>query len=415
MTEASKSCGSNCQQDQHQIQDAEISERLNHIKNKILVMSGKGGVGKSSVAAYLAVALAKGGYKVGLMDIDLHGPSIPRLLGLAGNIQPSFNPGKALPINFMPNLHVISIESLMGENKDVATIWRGPLKIGVIRQFISDIEWPDLDYLVIDSPPGTGDEPLTIAQTIPDAKALVVTTPQEISLADVRKSINFCRQVKMQILGLVENMSGLQCPHCAKTIDLFKARGGQMIANKEHLPLLASLPIEPEVVRMGDAGGLADLYDGQLPFTREFDKIVKEVVKANKKEDFVAVQEQKETKEREVGLASMIKFAVPTAGGKLCAHFGHCDQFALIETEDGKIKDQSMHTPPPHEPGVLPRWLHEKGAHVIIAGGMGASAQQIFNENGIKVITGAPMDTPEVLVNQYLSETLVTGSNVCDH
>jgi len=191
----------------------------------------------------------------------------------------------------MPNLHVISIESLMGDDKDVATIWRGPLKIGVIRQFISDIEWPNLDYLVIDSPPGTGDEPLTIAQTIPDAKALVVTTPQEISLADVRKSINFCRQVKMQILGLVENMSGLQCPHCAKTIDLFKSRGGRMIANKEHLPLLASLPIEPEVVRMGDAGSLADLYDDQLPFTREFDKIVKEVVKANKKEDFVEENE----------------------------------------------------------------------------------------------------------------------------
>ena len=142
----------NHQKDQHQIQDAEIRERLNHIKNKILVMSGKGGVGKSSVAAYLAVALAKGNYKVGLMDIDLHGPSIPRLLGLNGHIKPSINPGKAIPVDFTPNLQVIPIESLMGEDKDRATIWRGPLKIGVIRQFISDIEWSDLDYLVIDSP-----------------------------------------------------------------------------------------------------------------------------------------------------------------------------------------------------------------------------------------------------------------------
>jgi ATP-binding protein involved in chromosome partitioning len=186
-----ETCGLNTPKDQHDIQDAEIRETLKHIKNKILVMSGKGGVGKSSVAAYLSVSLAKKGHKVGLMDVDLHGPSIPRLLGLRGSIQPSYHPGKAVPVNYLPNMQVISIESLMGENKDAATIWRGPLKIGVIRQFISDIEWSNLDYLVIDSPPGTGDEPLTVAQTIADAVALIVTTPQEISLADVRKSIDF--------------------------------------------------------------------------------------------------------------------------------------------------------------------------------------------------------------------------------
>jgi len=354
MAEASKSCGLNHKNDQHQIQDAEIRERLSHIKNKIMVMSGKGGVGKSSVAAYLSVALAKRGYKVGLMDIDLHGPSIPRLLGLDGHIQPSVNPGKAIPIDFMPNLQVMSIESLMGANRDVATIWRGPLKIGVIRQFISDIDWQDLDYLIIDSPPGTGDEPLTIAQTIPDAKALVVTTPQEISLADVRKSINFCRQVNMEILGLVENMSGLSCPHCGKPIELFKARGGRMIADKEHLPLLASLPIEPEVVQMGDAGSLADLYNTQLAFTRAFDSIVKEIVKTNKAEDVTSMQEPQETNMKKEGLESMIRIAIPTAEGKLCAHFGHCEQFALIETEEGRITGKSMHTPPPHEPGVPP-------------------------------------------------------------
>ena len=219
MAKGSQSCGLNSHKDQHAMQDAEIRERLTHIKNKVLVMSGKGGVGKSSVAAYLSVALTKKGYKVGLMDVDLHGPSIPRLLGLKGNIQPSFHPGKGLPVNFLKNMQVMSIESLMGENKDAATIWRGPLKIGVIKQFIADIEWSDLDYLIIDSPPGTGDEPLTVAQTIPDAMALIVTTPQEISLADVRKSINFCRQVKMKIIGVVENMSGLQCPHCEKNID----------------------------------------------------------------------------------------------------------------------------------------------------------------------------------------------------
>jgi len=402
------------QEDKHSMQDIEIKERLAHIKNKILVMSGKGGVGKSSIAAYLAVFLAHKGYKVGLMDVDLHGPSIPRLLGLTGGLLPSAQEGKAVPVQFLPNLEVISIESLMGENKDLATIWRGPIKIGVIRQFISDIDWSDLDYLIIDSPPGTGDEPLTVAQTIPDAKAVIVTTPQEISLADVRKSINFCRQVHMDILGIVENMSGLMCPHCGKRIDLFKSRGGQITAEKEKLTLLGSLPIEPEVVNRGDLGRLDDLMEKSNPFNREFEKIVEIIIQKTKKEAAPMKKDEKEPKAQKAPAQGVV-FAVPTAEGKLCSHFGHCDQFALIETESGEIKGKTMHTPPPHEPGVLPKWLHEMGAHIIIAGGMGSRAQGLFNENGIKVITGAPVDTPESLVRQYLSDSLVTGSNVCDH
>ncbi|MBW1666909.1 MAG: P-loop NTPase [Deltaproteobacteria bacterium] len=409
-------CSVSSNRDQeHQRQDAEIRETLSHIKNKILVMSGKGGVGKSSVAAYLAILLARKGLKVGLMDIDLHGPSIPRLLGLKEDIRAVSEKGKAEPIHFLPNLQVISIESLMGENKDMATIWRGPLKIGVIRQFISDIDWPDLDFLIIDSPPGTGDEPLTVAQTIPDAKAVIVTTPQEISLADVRKSINFCRHVNMSILGIVENMSGLVCPHCGKSIDLFSARGGQLTAKKENIPLLASLPIEPEFVRKGDSGRLADFTDENLAFVQEFNKMVEKITQASKtkaKEVSTAMEKQED---KSVQPKDRILFAVPVAGGKLSAHFGHCEQFALVETEGGKIKGKTMHTPPAHEPGVLPKWLHEKGAHIIIAGGMGTRAQQIFNENGIRVITGAPAGSPEELVSQYLSETLETGDNLCDH
>ncbi|MBW1997417.1 MAG: P-loop NTPase [Deltaproteobacteria bacterium] len=410
-----KTCESNRNQDERQIQEAEIRERLQHIKNKIIIMSGKGGVGKSSIAAYLAVLLAKKGLSVGLMDVDLHGPSIPRMLGLRGSIQPSARPGKAMPVRFMPNLHVISIESLMGEDKDVATIWRGPIKIGVIRQFISDIEWPELDYLIIDSPPGTGDEPLTVAQTIPDAKAIIVTTPQEISLADVRKSINFCRQVNMEILGVVENMSGFQCPHCGKPIDLFKTMGGELVAAKEHLRFLARLPVEPEVVRMGDSGTVASLEQDQLPFTRNFLNMVDQVIKLTSKEVNLPMAEQKDLQKSLSNAEKSLKFAIPVAEGKLCSHFGHCEQFAIIETQNGKIERTTMHTPPPHEPGVLPRWLHEQGADVIIAGGMGSRAQQLFRESGIEVVTGAPMDSPEALVNQYLSRTLITGPNVCDH
>lgn len=278
MSDLNTSCARPSQQERHEKQDVEIKNTLQHIKNKILVMSGKGGVGKSSIAAFLAVALSRKGFRVGLMDVDLHGPSIPRLLGLNGNNLTVNQAGKALPINVTPSLQVISIETLMGENRDQATIWRGPLKIGVIRQFISDLEWGDLDYLVIDAPPGTGDEPLTIAQTMKDAKSLIVTTPQEISLADVRKSINFCRKLHMVILGLVENMGGFLCPHCGLRIDLFQSEGGRRLAEKEGIPLLANLPLEPDMVSLADQGRLPELYDSKLPFAEAFIAMVNKMV-----------------------------------------------------------------------------------------------------------------------------------------
>ena len=264
-----------------QAQDQEIQEKLKDFKNKLLVMSGKGGVGKSTIAAYLAVGLARKGFQVGLMDVDLHGPSIPRLLGLKGSIQSSAESNKGIPLKYLPNMEVMSIEALLGD-KDTATIWRGPLKIGVIKQFINDIAWSNSDYLVIDCPPGTGDEPLTIAQIIPDTKAVIVTTPQEISLSDVRKSINFCHQVNMQILGLVENMSGLTCPHCGKTIDLFKTDGGMITAKKAGLTLLGSLPLEPEIVTEGDNGSVAWMDNTDMPYTKSFSTIVDRVADLTK-------------------------------------------------------------------------------------------------------------------------------------
>ena len=416
MANEDKGCGFDSQQAQQQLQDMEIKERLSHIRNKILVMSGKGGVGKSSMAAYLSVALAKKGHKVGLMDVDLHGPSIPRMLGLKGSMEPGAQGGKARPVTYLPNMQVMSIEPLLGENKDAATIWRGPLKIGVIRQFISDIDWMDLDYLIIDSPPGTGDEPLTVAQTIPDARAMIVTTPQEISLADVRKSINFCRQVNMEIIGLVENMSGLTCPHCGKMIELFKTHGGMLTAKKENLRLLASLPLEPEIVQKGDAGSMDVLDNDKLPFTREFNKMVEEIVNLQQaKRDLPPESGEKELPAREKGRADGKVIVVPLSGGRLSAHFGHCELFAFVETENGKITGEETLTPPAHEPGVLPLWLHEHGADVVITGGIGDRAQQLLRENGIEVIAGVPTDSPESLVKQYLSGTLIMGENVCDH
>ena len=233
-------------------QDIAVNESLGKIKNKILVMSGKGGVGKTSTSVNLSIALADKGFSVGIIDVDLHGPDIPRMLGLEGT--PQVNENKKLnPISYSETLKAISIESFT-PNKDDAIIWRGPLKFSAIKQFIGDIDWGNLDFLVIDAPPGTGDEPLTVAQTIPDAKAIIVTTPQEVALADVRKSINFCKTVKMEIFGLIENMSSYSCPHCGEMIELFGTGGGEKTANQMGVRFLGRIPFDPQMVACGDSG-----------------------------------------------------------------------------------------------------------------------------------------------------------------
>ena len=255
-------------------QDLLIKNRLAKIKRKILVMSGKGGVGKSTVAAYLAMILAEQGFQVGLLDVDLHGPSIARLMNARSGLQMPEG-GGVKPYPYSDHLGVVSMEMVMGD-KDTAVIWRGPLKISAIRQFISDIEWGNLDFLIVDSPPGTGDEPLTVAQTIPDAEALIITTPQEISLADVRKSINFCRQVKMKILGLVENMSGFVCPHCGEKLPIFGMGGGERMAKDMDVPLLAQIPINPLMVERSDRGELNQmLKDKDSDINKAYEDIVK--------------------------------------------------------------------------------------------------------------------------------------------
>jgi len=233
-------------------QDTAVNASLEKIKNKILVMSGKGGVGKTSTSVNLSIALADKGYRVGIIDVDLHGPDIPRMLGLEGTPQVNEN-NKLDPISYSENLKAISIESFT-PNKDDAIIWRGPLKFSAIKQFIGDIDWGNLDFLIIDAPPGTGDEPLTVAQTISDAKAIIVTTPQEVALADVRKSINFCKTVKMEIFGLIENMSGFSCPHCGEMIELFGTGGGEKTANQMGVRFLGRIPFDPQMVVCGDSG-----------------------------------------------------------------------------------------------------------------------------------------------------------------
>jgi len=230
-----------------------LAARMSRVKRKVLVLSGKGGVGKSTVAANLALALAAEGKQVGLLDVDIHGPSIPALLGLEGR-SPAGTGTALLPVRFDSHLQVMSIGFLL-RNRDDAVIWRGPLKMKVIQQFLGDVEWGDLDYLVVDCPPGTGDEPLSVVQLIEGADgAVVVTTPQRLAISDVRKCVRFCQQLDLPVLGVIENMSGFVCPHCGQRTDISKVGGGQAMAEEMDVPFLGRIPIDPRIVEAGDSG-----------------------------------------------------------------------------------------------------------------------------------------------------------------
>lgn len=258
-------------------EEEKIKSSLSKIKHKIFVLSGKGGVGKSSVSANLAASLSKKGYKTGLMDVDVHGPSIAQMLGLTELLDISENQ-LLIPKQVNGNLKVVSVQALM-QDKDQAIIWRGPAKTGMIRQFVSSVDWGELDFLIIDAPPGTGDEPLTVVQTIPEALGVIVTTPQEVALADIRKSISFCKTVHLKTLGIVENMAGFTCPHCNESIDLFSSGGGEKTSKSQGLGFLGSIPFDTQVVLSGDSGVPMMFQDKESPFTKAFDVVVENIIK----------------------------------------------------------------------------------------------------------------------------------------
>jgi ATP-binding protein involved in chromosome partitioning len=229
-----------------------LHSRLCRIRHKVVVLSGKGGVGKSTVAVNLATALMMSGKRVGLLDVDIHGPSIPTMLGIEDETVQGCDDG-FLPIE-LGNMKVMSMGFLL-QNRDEAVILRGPMKAGVIKQFLQDVVWGDLDYLIIDSPPGTGDEPLSVCQLIGAVDgAVIVTTPQKVAAVDVRKSIMFCRELHVPVLGVVENMSGFACPRCAEVTQILPSCGGKRIAEDMGVPFLGSIPMDPQIAEAGDSG-----------------------------------------------------------------------------------------------------------------------------------------------------------------
>jgi ATP-binding protein involved in chromosome partitioning len=263
--------------------------KLDNVRHKIVVMSGKGGVGKSTVAVNLSIAVSMRGVEVGLMDCDIHGPSIPKMLGIEDERLLGSEEG-IQPVIPAPHLKVVSMGFLLSD-RDSPVIWRGPLKMTAIRQFLEDVHWGNLDYLIIDLPPGTGDEPLSVAQLLPQIDgAVIVTTPQDVALLSVRKSINFARKLNMPIIGLVENMSEFVCPHCGKSTHIFKTGGGQKACNDLSVPFLGCIPIDTKIVEGGDSGKPFVLEHGDEPSAKAFNQIVDRI------QDYINLKEKQKRK-----------------------------------------------------------------------------------------------------------------------
>ena len=377
---------------------------MKNIKHKILVLSGKGGVGKSTIAANLAVWLSMSRGKVGLLDVDIHGPSVPKLLGLEQQ-KPDYASDKIIPARCGQTLEVMSIGFLLRSDND-AVIWRGPMKHNIINNFVSNVAWGEIDYLVVDCPPGTGDEPLSIVQLIPGIDgAVVITTPQQLSVIDVKKCVTFCRQLNVPVLGVIENMAGFVCPSCGQKTEIFTGRDGKEIADELNTPFLGDIPLDPYLALTSDIGKPLIYSDTESPTKKAMQAAFEAMLK-----NIEIPKTQMEAKDK-------MKIAIPITNGKLSTHFGHCEQFAVVEIDADKknVTNTVMMTPPAHEPGVLPKWLGEMGVNLIIAGGMGQRAIQLFSQNNIEVVTGAPDNEPQQVVADYLEGRLQYGDNICDH
>ena len=257
-------------------QEINIANNMSHIKHKIVVMSGKGGVGKSTVAANIAETFAKKGYKTGILDVDIHGPNIPKLFGKEGQVL-GIEDNKILPVMSDDNVAIMSMGFLL-DSQDTPIIWRGPQKTGVIRQFISDVKWGNLDVLIIDNPPGTGDEPLTVLQTIPEADAVVmVTTPNSLSQEDVLNCVTMAKKMNIKQIGLVENMAYFECPHCGEKINIFGKNQGENFAKLMDIDYLGDIPLTEEVSNAVDEDTITTVEDPKNPVSKEFKDIVEKI------------------------------------------------------------------------------------------------------------------------------------------
>lgn len=402
---------------------------LNQIQRTIAVLSGKGGVGKSMITALLATYLQRTGkYRVGILDADVTGPSIPKLFG-AEDFKPRGSDQGLFPVRTHSDIQLMSINLLL-EDPSAPVVWRGPILANTVKQFWTDVIWGDLDFLLLDMPPGTGDIPLTVFQSLPLDGIVIVTSPQDLVSLIVQKAIHMAQMMQIPIIGLVENMSHVICPHCGKKISVFGNGRTEAVAKSSGIPYLGSLPIDPDLARLCDIGAIERIHkpyltdclaalerippkdgaSGHESASRdqhEQPDTDQENLKNNENQDD---HEMPDNVKNQGG--PMKKIAIAANDTIVADHFGHCDGFAIYTVgDDGKA--QKAYIPNPgHKPGFLPNYLHDQGVQVIIAGGMGSGAVEIFQEKGIEVFTGAKGSVDEV-ISSYLDGTLLSSGSVC--
>lgn len=400
--ECDHECGS-C--DEEGCSERDMKEAANassDIGKVIGVVSGKGGVGKSLVTSLLAVALRRNGYRVGILDADVTGPSIPKSFGVQKGLRSTV--AGVLPSKTATGIAVMSVNLLL-ENETDPVIWRGPLIGNTVKQFWTDVVWGDLDYLLIDMPPGTGDVALTVFQSLPIDGIVMVTSPQELVSMIVSKTVKMAEQMDIPMLGIVENMSYFHCPDNGKDYHLFGESHVEEIAKNHGIKVLAHIPIDSEIAKACDMGTIEEVKD--IPLEDVVDAITRIADDSN--------EDTKNTDEKEgmvMDESGIFKIAVASGGDDVTEHFGHCSAFLVFDTKDGEIISCETVSNPGHRPGYLPNFLADRGVNVIISGGMGGSAVGLFNKRGIEVITGAAGDA-ESAVKTYLKGELKSTGSIC--
>jgi len=363
---------------------------LSNIKKVIGIISGKGGVGKSLVTSMLAVTMQRRGHNVAILDADVTGPSIPKAFGIKQKA--TGNESSILPVKSKTGIAIMSTNLIL-ENDTDPVIWRGPIIAGAVKQFWTDVIWSDIDYMFIDMPPGTGDVPLTVFQSIKVDGVIIVTSPQELVSMIVSKAVKMTRMMDIPIVGLVENMAYFKCPECDKDYQIFGDSNIEKIADKFDIKVLARMPIDPRLAVACDKG-MIELYDG------------------NWLDNTAEILEDNGGNNLEDNGGNKMKIAVASDNEMVTEHFGHCANFNIFDTENNQIVKSESIADPGHRPGFLPNFLNDMGVKVIISGGMGGGAIDIFNEKGIEVIVGAK-GPAKAAVEQYLQGMLQSTGSVC--
>jgi len=365
------------------------------IKKNIAIMSGKGGVGKSAVTMLLATSLRRRGLEVGILDADITGPSIPRGLGVNGPIL--IGEAGVIPATSSTGIKIMSMNLILPEEDD-AVIWRGPLISRAVKQFYEECDWGELDYLLVDLPPGTADVPLTVMQSIRLDGIVLVTSPQELAGMIVGKARKMAAALEAPVLGLIENMSFIRCPHCAETIEPFGESHSGQAARDMGIPLLGRLPLDADVSRLADAGELEQYTSADVDALAEI--LLASTVRLNTAEPGEAPGDE------------TARVAIVMEGDQVSQHFGQCERVMIATIENGQVKSREVVDAPEHDCSALPRLFNERNVDCVIAGGLGGGALAHLQEAGVKVVAGADGPVDEVLA-RFLAGSLEPGEAVC--